>query len=222
MSKPKQTWGAVPRHQPSDSEGTLYAPLTQHHVRTSYNADIEAEWTAARTPSGPIGHVRIAMTEASREGRALVASSAPGPIVRPPSTCRTLRGLLKPPPSKNPAAGAVTRPPTARQSSRDAQEAAVVAAKLHHHSPGQHRSLPNLIPGAARCGCLGLAEMPEPRPLRPAQPFGSQRAPLTLPGGANQINHPLSGVAPLTWMIFRVGAPSPTPPGSTAHPQRRP
>ena len=77
----------MPRHQPS--EGTLNAPLTQHHVRTSYNADLEAEWAAVGAPSGPVVHVRIAMTEASREGRALVASGAPEPIISPPTTCRS-------------------------------------------------------------------------------------------------------------------------------------
>ena len=85
--KPQIGLSYMPRYQPS--EGTLNAPLQQHHVRTSYNADLEAEWAAAGAPSGPIVCVRIAMTEASREGRALVASGAPEPIISPPTTCRS-------------------------------------------------------------------------------------------------------------------------------------
>ena len=43
-----------------------------------YDASVwRAEWTAAGTPKGPIVHVRVKLADASRQGRALVASCGP-------------------------------------------------------------------------------------------------------------------------------------------------
>ena len=133
MSGPSQydRLSFMPRFN-ADEDG---APIIQRHVhaaRTSYNDNLKAECAAVRAPSGPVVHIEVMMADASREGRALVASGVPVPTIRPPSSCSRSQGLPQPPPSGKAAIGDAAVPPTARRSLRDAREAAVVAAKLHH------------------------------------------------------------------------------------------
>ena len=164
---PEKALSCMPWHQPTEDKSS--ASLTQRHIRTTlnrYNANLEADRAAARAPSGPVVHIKIMMTDASREGRALVASGAPEPTIRQPSTCSSSRGLPNPPPSRKAAIGTVAGPPTARRSSRDAREAAVVAAKLHHEDAVDGFKLRFPVIHVAAASCAPRTQSPDHFGLR--------------------------------------------------------
>ena len=78
------------------------------------------------------------MADASRQGRVLVASVGGEPklAIRQPSSCSPSRGLSQPPPSREAAIRASAEPAEgrcghARRLSREAREAALVAARFH-------------------------------------------------------------------------------------------